>query len=59
MIDGRTVCEIAPDGRSAQEIRLLWEYLATQLEKRERLRVFQQPAVHGFGRRASLEGASA
>ena len=59
MIDGRTVCEIAPDGRSAHEIRLLWEYLATQLEKRERLRIFQQPVFHGFGRRSHLEGASA
>ena len=28
--------EIAPEGRSAQEIRQLWEYLAGQLEKRER-----------------------
>jgi chromosome partitioning protein len=59
MIDGRTVCEVAPEGRSAQEVRLLWEYLAMLLERRERLRVFQQPASHGFGRRAYLEGASA
>ena len=59
MIDGRTVCEVDPDGRSAQEIKLLWEYLAAQLAKRERLRVFHQPALHGFGRRTNLEGASA
>ena len=54
MIDGRTVCEIAPDGRSAQEIRLLWDYLAAQLEQAARLRVFRQPVMPGFGRRAGL-----
>jgi chromosome partitioning protein len=55
MIDGRTVCELEPEGRSAQEIRLLWDYIAAQLEKRERQRVFLQPMLQGFGRRASLE----
>jgi chromosome partitioning protein len=59
MIDGRTVCEIAPEGRSAHEIRRLWDYLETQLEKRERLPVFQQPTLLGFGRRAAFEGAEA
>jgi chromosome partitioning protein len=59
MIDGRTVCEIAPDGASAREIAQLWEYLARQLEKRERMRIFQQPVLQGFGRRAVLAGASA
>jgi chromosome partitioning protein len=59
MIDGRTVCEIAPEGRSAEEIRRLWEYLASQLEKRERMRVFQQPTLLGFGRRAAFEGVEA
>lgn len=54
MIDGRTVCEIDPDGRSAAEIRALWDYVAGQLQKRERQRVFHQPAAQGFGRRASL-----
>jgi chromosome partitioning protein len=52
MIDGRTVCEVEPHGRSATEIAQLWEYLAAQLEKQERQRVFQQPATMGFGRRA-------
>ncbi len=59
MIDGRTVCELDPEGRSAKEIRLLWDYIAGQLEKRERQRVFHQPMLHGFGRRASLEEAKA
>jgi chromosome partitioning protein len=59
MIDGRTVCEVAPEGASSREIRQLWEYLAGKLEKRERLRVFQQPPALSFGRRAILEGVSA
>ena len=54
MIDGRTVCEVAADGRSAQEIRTLWDYVASQIEKLERRRVFHQPAALEFGRRASL-----
>jgi chromosome partitioning protein len=54
MIDGRTVCELDPAGRSAMEIAQLWEYLAAQLEKQERQRVFHQPAALGFGRRAVL-----
>src|SRR5918995_3090239 len=40
MIDGRTVCELDPEGRSAIEIQELWQYLAAQLEKQERQRVF-------------------
>jgi chromosome partitioning protein len=59
MIDGRTVCELEPEGRSAQEIRLLWEYVASQLERRERQRIFHQPMLHGFGRRTLLEEVKA
>lgn len=33
MIDGRTVMELAPGSRSAQEIIALWEYLRKRLEK--------------------------
>ena len=33
MIDGRTVQEIDPKGRSAEEIGLLWKYVSTQLRK--------------------------
>jgi chromosome partitioning protein len=54
MIDGRTVCETDPEGSSAKEVSGLWEYLAVQLEKQERRRVFQKPAALGFGRRAGL-----
>jgi chromosome partitioning protein len=54
MIDGRTVCELEPGGRSALEIGQLWDYVAAQLQKQERQRVFHQPAALGFGRRVSL-----
>lgn len=33
MIDGRTVQEIDPKGRSAEEIGQLWRYVSTQLRK--------------------------
>ncbi len=33
MIDGRTVMEIEPDGKSAEEVRELWEYLHQRLMK--------------------------
>jgi chromosome partitioning protein len=59
MIDGRTVCELEPQGRSAGEIRQLWDYIAGQLERRERQRVFHQPMMHGFGRRMPLEQVKA
>src|SRR6185503_11714183 len=31
MIDGRTVMEVDPDGKSAEEIKGLWEYIAQRL----------------------------
>jgi chromosome partitioning protein len=31
MIDGRTVMEIEPDGKSAEEVRQLWEYIHQRL----------------------------
>ncbi len=33
MIDGRTVQELDPKGRSAEEVRLLWKYVSTQMRK--------------------------
>jgi chromosome partitioning protein len=54
MIDGRTVCEVEPGGRSAEEIARLWEYLGSQLQRQERQRVFHQPVALGFGRRVGL-----
>ena len=63
MIDGRTVMEIEPDGKSAQEIVELWTYIADRLEKNFRRTVFNAPGQHvptpaaraagGFGRKAA------
>lgn len=62
MIDGRTVMEVEPDGKSAQEIEELWTYIADRLEKNFRRTVFNAPgqvvptpaarAAGGFGRKA-------
>ncbi len=64
MIDGRTVMEIDPYGRSAQEMEQLWAYLNERLEKQFRRNVFagKQPGIGGgpavrptggFGRRVA------
>ncbi|HEX2793425.1 MAG TPA: ParA family protein [Croceicoccus sp.] len=63
MIDGRTVMEIDPYGRSAQEMEQLWAYLNEKLEKQFRRNVFagKQPGIGGpasrptggFGRRVA------
>lgn len=37
MSDGRTVMEINPEGRSAQEMRALWTYIADRLDRNARL----------------------
>jgi chromosome partitioning protein len=63
MIDGRTVMEIDPQGRSASEVIELWDYISDRLEKNFRRTVFAAPnaapgispvsprPVGGFGRR--------
>jgi len=60
MIDGRTVMEINPKSKSAEEIADLWEYVSDRLEKNFRRIVFQHQAQQlrrtpsqsaGFGRR--------
>lgn len=64
MIDGRTVMEVDPGGRSAAEIVALWSYISDRLEKNFRRTVFAAPTgaavlpgVHrpqgGFGRRVA------
>ncbi len=64
MIDGRTVMEVDPNGRSAQEVVGLWTYIADRLEKNFRRTIFAppgvshgQPGLHrptgGFGRRVA------
>ena len=63
MIDGRTVMEVDPKGKSAAEVRELWEYISDRLEKNFRRTVFSAPTggpvphalaqrpAPGFGRR--------
>jgi chromosome partitioning protein len=63
MIDGRTVMEVDPNGRSAREVVELWDYISDRLEKNFRRTVFAAPnaapgigaasprPVGGFGRR--------
>jgi chromosome partitioning protein len=62
MIDGRTVMEVDPKGKSAAEVRDLWDYISDRLEKQFRRAVFAAPSMTssnaaaprpmgGFGRR--------
>jgi len=64
MIDGRTVMEVDPTGKSAAEVAALWTYVSERLEKNFRRTVFAvpqgpavtsgaiaRPAGGGFGRR--------
>jgi chromosome partitioning protein len=56
MIDGRTVMEVDPNGKSAAEVAALWTYISDRLEKNFRRTVFAVPAATpraagGFGRR--------
>ena len=64
MIDGRTVMEVDPNGRSSQEVQSLWSYISDRLEKNFRRTVFSSPAAAqpiagaprpqgGFGRRVA------
>ena len=45
MIDGRTVMEVDPSGRSAMEVTALWEYISDRLEKNFRRTVFAAPGA--------------
>jgi chromosome partitioning protein len=45
MIDGRTVMEVDPGGRSAVEIETLWDYINDRLEKNFRRTIFSAPAA--------------
>ncbi len=64
MIDGRTVMEVDPGGRSAAEVTALWNYISDRLEKNFRRTVFAAPSTvsvlpganrpaGGFGRRVA------
>jgi chromosome partitioning protein len=45
MIDGRTVMETDPNGKSANEVAELWRYVADRLEKNFRRTVFNVPGT--------------
>ena len=47
MIDGRTVMEVDPTGRSAAEIEALWTYVSDRLEQNFRRTVFAAPGTAG------------
>jgi chromosome partitioning protein len=47
MIDGRTVMEVDPKGRSAAEVTELWAYVGDRLEKNFRRTVFSAPGMSG------------
>ena len=63
MIDGRTVMEVDPNGKSSQEVVALWNYIADRLERNFRRTVFAVPGAPtapgtlgrhaGFGRRVT------
>ncbi|MGN6376159.1 MAG: AAA family ATPase [Sphingomonas sp.] len=59
MIDGRTVMEVDPKGRSAAEVTELWAYISDRLEKNFRRTVFSAPTAvqhPGFGARPQAGG---
>ena len=61
MIDGRTVMEVDPNGKSAAEVAALWTYISDRLEKNFRRTVFSVPAGPGghgagFGQRPQAGG---
>ena len=47
MIDGRTGMEVDPNGRSAQEVTALWNYVSDRLERNFRRTVFSAPGLTG------------
>lgn len=56
MIDGRTVMEVDPKGKSAAEVTELWSYIADRLEKNFRRTVFAPPTAAFAGRSAQGGG---
>ncbi len=58
MIDGRTVMDFEPNGKSAQEIIQLWTYIADRLERNFRRTVFSpaQGQYQGMERRQVQNG---
>lgn len=56
MIDGRTVMEVDPKGKSAQEVATLWTYISDRLEKNFRRTVFSVPSAGGAGAHRAAGG---
>jgi len=57
MIDGRTVMEVDPKGKSAAEVTALWAYISDRLEKNFRRTVFSVPtAPAAYGQRSATSG---
>ncbi len=54
MIDGRTVMEVDPNGRSSLEMAALWNYVADRLEKNFRRTVFAAAPAAQAGNAAGL-----
>ncbi len=54
MIDGRTVMEVSPGSRSAEEMGRLWDYIAERLKRHESHNVAPLPVRRtSFGRRVA------
>ena len=56
MIDGRTVMEVDPNGKSAAEVTALWTYISDRLEKNFRRTVFAAPTAIQLGGRSVAAG---
>ncbi len=56
MIDGRTVMEASPNGRSAKEISALWEYLDLRLAKLDRAILTSSDGTFGAANGAAASG---
>jgi chromosome partitioning protein len=56
MIDGRTVMETDPKGKSAAEVEGLWSYISDRLEKNFRRTVFSVPGTSAAGAAARAAG---
>ena len=58
MIDGRTVMEVDANGRSAQEIVALWDYISDRLEKNFRRTIFSSPSAPSHGATTAIRPMS-
>jgi hypothetical protein len=52
MIDGRTVSEIKGEARSAEEVKLLWDYISQRLNRAARANLATTIATESAGMQA-------